>query len=88
MLYPVNEYMEKTGEVTEANLYVHIPYCTGRCTYCYFSCYSIGTAPILEQQYVEKLCREMELLNAKYGKVRILSIHFGGGTPTDPFGDE
>lgn len=82
VLYSVDEYMKKTGEITEANLYVHIPYCTGRCTYCYFGCYSIGDAPILEQQYVEKLCREMELLNAKYGKIRILSIHFGGGTPT------
>ena len=88
VLYPVNEYMEKTGEVIEANLYIHIPYCTGRCTYCYFGCYSIGKAPVLEQQYVEKLCREMELLNAKYGKVKILSIHFGGGTPTTLTNDQ
>lgn len=82
VLYPVNDCFEKTVEVSEANLYIHIPYCTGRCTYCYFGCYRIGNAPVLEEKYVEKLCREMELLNDKYGKVKILSIHFGGGTPT------
>lgn len=88
VLYPVNEYIDKTLEITEANLYVHIPYCTGKCTYCYFGCYSISNAPILRQQYVETLCKEMVLLNAKYGKVRILSIHFGGGTPTTLTNDQ
>lgn len=82
LLYSIDENVIGKKEITEANLYVHIPYCTGRCTYCYFGCYSIASAPFLERHYVETICREMELINDKYGKIKILSIHFGGGTPT------
>lgn len=72
-----------TNEIIElANLYIHIPYCTGRCSYCYFGCYNISTAPYSKQQYIIRLCKEMEMLYAQYGKIELLSIHFGGGTPS------
>ncbi len=76
----VNPYDEK--KITSANLYVHIPYCTGRCTYCYFGCYSLSTSPVAKSMYVEKICREMEMICEKCGRIELQSIHFGGGTPT------
>ena len=82
MLYPINIHTIERKNINTANLYIHIPYCTGRCTYCYFGCYVLGKAPMLKQHYVERMCREMELINSIYGKIKILSIHFGGGTPT------
>lgn len=82
MLYPINAHAIENKIIKTANLYIHIPYCTGRCTYCYFGCYVLGKAPMLKQHYIEKMCREIEIMNSLYGKVKILSIHFGGGTPT------
>lgn len=82
VLYPITKEDIGIKVIKEANLYIHIPYCTGRCTYCYFGCYSLENAPLLKKQYVEKICKEMELINKNYGKIRIVSIHFGGGTPT------
>ena len=59
-----------------AGLYIHIPFCKSRCTYCGF--YST-TLLELRQRYVDALCREMETrrppLTANH------TIYLGGGTP-------
>ena len=88
VLYPIESSEIEGKKITEANLYVHIPYCTGRCTYCYFGCYSIASAPITKSVYVEKICSEMKMVTKYYGRVKLLSIHFGGGTPTTLSEDE
>lgn len=82
VLYDLDRNVMNEKKIEEANLYVHIPYCTGRCTYCYFGCYEFKNAPISINSYVEIMCKEMKLLKEKYGKIKLLSIHFGGGTPT------
>ena len=41
-----------------AGLYIHIPFCASRCIYCGF--YST-THLAVRQQYVDALCREMQL---------------------------
>lgn len=82
LLYNLDENVFNSKKVQEANLYIHIPYCTGRCTYCYFGCYMLNVAPIERTQYVQKICKEIQGINARYGKIQVLSVHFGGGTPT------
>ncbi len=66
------------------NLYVHVPYCTTRCTYCSFISAPIGKRAAQAERYVELLCDEIDkslkLLRA-CGK-RVLSAYIGGGTPT------
>ncbi len=64
------------------NLYMHIPYCTGKCKFCYFCCYELSKSPIRRSDYVKMLCKEIELINKNYGEMKVKSIHFGGGTPT------
>ena len=70
-----------------AGLYLHIPFCASRCIYCGF--YST-TRLDLRQQYVDALCREMEL-RGEWREVRgerndssaeIETIYLGGGTPS------
>ena len=64
-----------------SGLYVHIPFCKSRCIYCGF--YStVGLD--LRQQYVEALCKEMEMENEKRkGKnEKLKTIYLGGGTPS------
>jgi oxygen-independent coproporphyrinogen-3 oxidase len=59
------------------SLYIHIPFCKSRCIYCGF--YStVGTS--LAQQYVDAVCREMEIRDR--GVEPLETIYLGGGTPS------
>ena len=64
-----------------AGLYIHIPFCASRCIYCGF--YST-TLLNLRQQYVDALCREMEMHIVLGDSVAesISTIYLGGGTPS------
>lgn len=82
VLYNLKDNPYENKDIVSANLYIHIPYCTGRCTYCYFGCYCLTSAPVEKNVYINKVCKEMEMISSKSGKIELLSIHFGGGTPT------
>ncbi len=66
------------------SLYVGIPFCPSRCSYCSFVMSSIERAKKLIEPYTELLCREIEE-TAKIVKklgLRLETVYFGGGTPT------
>ncbi|MCG8634491.1 MAG: coproporphyrinogen III oxidase family protein [Desulfobacterales bacterium] len=68
------------------NVYVHIPFCIQRCAYCYYrtnDLKGIDRRKFLNR-YVDALCREIELTAQKFHLQDrpVLSIYFGGGTPT------
>ena len=61
------------------NLYIHVPFCNGKCAYCAF--YS---EPEVKQEAVDAwLCR-LELDAKQYApqSVPLNTVYFGGGTPT------
>ena len=60
-----------------ANLYVHVPFCMRKCSYCAF--YSEASSGELIERYVVALLRELELVAAD---LRPRTIYFGGGTPS------
>ncbi len=60
-------------------LYLHIPFCLRRCTYCDFNTYA-GLLS-LRPAYVEALLAELEL-RAEQITAPITSVYFGGGTPS------
>jgi len=60
-------------------LYIHIPFCKSRCTYCDF--YS-QTAYIYINVYVKSLIRELKLRKDYPEGEPIETIYFGGGTPS------
>lgn len=62
-----------------AGLYIHIPFCKQRCTYCDF--HTI-IAPKQMPDLVESLMREMHLRKDYLKNERIETIYFGGGTPS------
>ena len=66
------------------SLYVSIPFCPTRCSYCSFVSHSIEHAGKLIPEYVENLCTELEYTAQKVKKLnlRLESIYWGGGTPT------
>lgn len=68
------------------SLYVSIPFCPSRCSYCSFVSHSIQSkgAKELIPQYVDMLCREIEetgnILRDK--NTFCDTVYIGGGTPT------
>ncbi len=67
-----------------ASLYVSIPFCPTRCSYCSFVSHSMNSAIKLIPDYVMALCRELEITAkiVKETNTKIDTIYFGGGTPT------
>lgn len=66
------------------NLYLHVPYCSSRCSYCSFVSLPVDKNGAQVRRYVELLCdetrRSIEFLR-EHGK-KILSVYIGGGTPS------
>ncbi len=66
------------------SLYVSVPFCPTRCSYCSFISHSNESAKKLIPEYVEKLCLELEITGriAREQKLKLESIYIGGGTPS------
>ena len=66
------------------SLYVGIPFCPSRCSYCSFVMASIERAEKLIEPYTKLLCEEIKRtaeIENKLG-LRLETVYFGGGTPT------
>jgi len=61
-------------------VYVHVPFCVQRCTYCDFNTYAGLLA--LRPAYVRALQRELAQLLTRYGPLAAHTLYFGGGTPS------
>ncbi len=66
------------------SLYISIPFCPTRCSYCSFVSQSVEKARHLIPGYVELLCKEIAHTGAiaKDLNLRLESVYMGGGTPT------
>ena len=74
----------KLLEPSDLSLYVGIPFCPTRCTYCSFVSRTIGKKTELLNPYLQALLKELEItgkLLAESGK-HVRTIYIGGGTPT------
>ena len=60
-------------------LYVHVPFCLGKCNYCDF--YSVARSPDGVQAYLSALRTELSLI-APVGPGMFGTVYVGGGTPT------
>jgi len=65
--------------VSEAGLYVHLPYCASRCAYCAFV---VTTEPASRDRYLGAVETEAALLEPEAAGARFDSVYFGGGTPS------
>lgn len=68
----------------KVSLYVAIPFCPSRCSYCSFVSHSIERAGDMLEQYLPLLLRELELTARliKEAELTVISVYIGGGTPT------
>ena len=71
-------------EPEDISLYVGIPFCPTRCTYCSFVSRTVGRKTELLEPYLDALLKEIEVTGAllrKSGR-RLRTIYIGGGTPS------
>jgi len=62
-----------------AGIYIHVPFCYTRCSYCDF--YKT-TNQQLKSEYIKAVCKEIDLNASFYENEIIETIYFGGGTPS------
>ena len=67
-------------------VYIHIPYCIQRCTYCDFATY-VQSEILAPQKYIELVKQEISLRRHLFGlrsnsDVQLNTVYFGGGTPS------
>ena len=66
------------------SLYIGIPFCPSRCSYCSFVSLSTQREGRLMEPYLEALCREIKAIRdrAEDCGLDLKTIYIGGGTPT------
>ena len=71
------------SDASDFSLYISIPFCPTRCTYCSFVSYSTPKLLKLIPKYIEKLVCELEYVGAIARSLRLClkSVYIGGGTP-------
>lgn len=75
----ISGYSKKT-----VSLYISIPFCPTRCSYCSFVSHSMDSAYRLIPDYIDYLCREIAITGKviKDLDLKIDTLYIGGGTPT------
>jgi oxygen-independent coproporphyrinogen III oxidase len=72
--------------VETAGVYISVPFCRAKCTYCNFASGVFGAERM--EQYVDRVCAEMRGARAEAMRLgaelpgRVDTIFFGGGTPS------
>lgn len=61
-------------------IYIHVPFCQGRCIYCDF--YSTTEGEEWKSRYVDALLAELRMRRDELPLARVHSIYIGGGTPS------
>ena len=62
------------------SLYIHIPFCKKKCLYCDFL--SAPACAREREDYVKALLREISAMAGRCEEYRVISVFFGGGTPS------
>lgn len=63
----------------EVGLYIHIPFCKQKCSYCDFNSYVCNEDKV--HSYIDALIKEIKMYN-KQAQFKFKTVFFGGGTPT------
>lgn len=73
-LYPIDD--------DKYSLYISIPFCPSRCSYCSFTSFSIGKQGQRVSGYVDTLIYEIKKIKEIMEYKSLNTVYIGGGTPT------
>lgn len=80
----------------DLSIYIHIPFCVRKCLYCDFLSFPVSDDAFAQTcgnawrdtpqevmiSYVNRLQKEIETAAVQYNKYQVLSVFWGGGTPS------
>lgn len=66
----------------DTSVYVHFPWCARKCPYCDFATKGVHPSTIPQTAYADAILRELEDRAPALGGRRLVSVFFGGGTPS------
>lgn len=72
--------MTPAEQARPTGLYIHVPFCDGKCPYCAF--YSVPFDEVLADRYIAAVEREAERLLPLCPPGALATVYIGGGTPT------
>lgn len=64
------------------SLYVHLPWCVRKCPYCDFNSHALPATGLPESPYLAALLDDLEHAVAEAAGRPLVSVFFGGGTPS------
>ena len=75
---------QKLTSSQDISLYIGIPFCPTRCSYCSFVSRTVGKKTALLEDYLQALLQEVEVTGKllKTTDKKIRTVYIGGGTPT------
>jgi putative oxygen-independent coproporphyrinogen III oxidase len=73
--------MATAASLPPLSLYVHLPWCVRKCPYCDFNSYTLH-GDLAESAYIEALQSDLEAQAGEVQGREVISIFFGGGTPS------
>src|SRR3954464_389091 len=71
-----------SSAATELGVYVHFPWCLKKCPYCDFLSVAAERPALPHAAYADSVIAELERRVSTLGDVRLVSVFFGGGTPS------
>ncbi len=73
-----------TPDGKDCSIYVSIPFCPSRCSYCSFVSYTSNRLLSLIPEYLVRLCEEIKSIfnTVRTLQLRVKTVYIGGGTPT------
>lgn len=76
--------MVKTLDENSCSVYISVPFCPSRCSYCSFVAYATPKLLSLIPEYLERLCRDIDDMFAVIKRLgqKVVTVYIGGGTPT------
>ena len=72
--------MDNNPKIEPLSIYIHIPFCRRKCGYCDFL--SFCDMEDIYEPYVEALCRDIATSAVNFTDYQVVTVFFGGGTPT------
>jgi oxygen-independent coproporphyrinogen-3 oxidase len=73
--------IEDMHQIPALNLYIHIPFCTSRCSYCNFY-FITSRSQRIYQKILDTILIESREWFVRLGEPSIKTVYFGGGTPS------
>ena len=73
--------MSRISVLPPLSLYVHFPWCVRKCPYCDFNSYTLQ-GELEERRYIGALQKDLEAQAMQVPGREVISVFFGGGTPS------